>query len=111
MLLLSLQEMALVTGDDGIQQLVDRLEKMPAAPIDWRQIAADRPSGGRFYLNAEIEGRPQRFLSKSLISNMFGPLNFVARPDMVLVTFFPEDESLDISGWADSQAESPLLLY
>lgn len=112
-LMLSLQHLLFLQGDDNerVLTLLRRLQASPYAPSDWAAQAASRDAGQQFQANLLIAGRVEAFVIHSHIEKLLGPLVFSSIPDMVVMTFSPRDESLDLARLLPSTAEHPLLFY
>jgi len=110
-LLLSLQQTALFSESERIASLLEHLLESPAVPNDWALKAAQREAGRRFYINSLIDGQPQRFFTHSQIFNLRGPLDFIAQPDLITLTFFPEQEGVGLQSLLNHSEQHPLLFY
>lgn len=109
--LLSLRQAAIFSNNEATQGLFERLVRSPATPDDWQTRAANRESGQDFHINALINGRGEKFFSHSHNINLRGPLDYVSQPELILVTFYSEDETLDLSSLLSHENKHPLLLY
>lgn len=109
--LLSLQQSAIYSNDQKTQALFERLLRSPATPADWETQAANRESGQDFYINALINDSEEKFFSHSHNINLRGPLDYVSQPELIIVTFYSENETLDLSSLTSRNESHPQLLY
>jgi transcriptional regulator with XRE-family HTH domain len=110
-ILLSLEQQVLLSGDPELEDMFSRLVDSPEVPDDWAQKAADTGPGGYFGVTVPVAGEAQPFFIHSHHLNLLGPLGFSSRPDMIVMTFYPVNENLDCTPLASSTAQHPLLFY
>ncbi|KGJ87863.1 helix-turn-helix domain-containing protein [Thalassotalea sp. ND16A] len=111
--MLWLQQSLSLYGNNNskIAALLKRFEASPYLPDNWQRRAAARKGGQVFRMNVMFNEKMQSFLLHTYIENLFGPLAFSAVPDMFVMTFCAEDESLDLSSLLKPRIEHPLLFY
>ncbi|QFU77815.1 XRE family transcriptional regulator [Halioglobus maricola] len=110
-IMMSLQQAALMRGNPESQQMLDRLIASPNVPPDWRQRGARLEPMASYRVQINVNGSPQPFFSVSQTVGAMGPNAYVSEPALTLNTLYPEDESLDLSSLLDQDLEHPLLFY
>ncbi|WP_299772575.1 helix-turn-helix transcriptional regulator [uncultured Pseudoteredinibacter sp.] len=110
-ILMSLQQAALLSGDLEKQAMVDRLTTSPNVPKDWRQRGAKLEPMASFRVQLEFKGELQPFFNVSQTVGALGPNAFVSEPQLSVNTLYPEDESLDLAGLIEGELKHPLLFY
>ncbi len=110
-ILMSLQQGVLLTGDEQNQAMLDRLQASPNVPEDWQQRAATLEPMASYRVQVEFEGTPRRFFSVSQTVGAMGPSAYVSEPQLTVNTLYPEDENLDLSKVVEGTLSHPLLSY
>jgi len=111
MILMSLQQGVLLSGDNADREMLDRLLASPNAPKDWKQRAAKFEPMASFRVQVEFNGALERFFSVSQTVGALGPNAFVSEPHLTVNTLYPEDETLDLSPLIEGELKHPLLFY
>lgn len=109
--LLALQQAYILSEDEKVGALLKRLLSSSAVPNDWQKEAASREAGLTFRVNVEIRGTPTSFFTNSQTKNLLGPLTFTSIPDMIIMTFYPEQENVDLSSLVIEKEHHSLLFY
>jgi len=110
-ILMSLQQGVLMGQDPSAQAMLDRLVKSPNVPKDWQQRGARLEPMSSFRVQAEFNGRLEKFFSVSQTVGALGPNAFVSEPRLTVNTLYPEDENLDLSSLIEGELKHPLLFY
>ncbi|MFV8783857.1 helix-turn-helix domain-containing protein [Microbulbifer sp. SA54] len=112
-LMLALQQWLFFCDDENhkIAKLLARLQNSPYVGENWQQQAASRLAGKEFRVNLSLGNGVQSFRVHSYIENLLGPLAFSAIPDLLVMTFCPEDESLDLNNLLDPPPSHRQLFY
>jgi len=111
MILMSIQQRVLLTGDQTDQEMLDHLMESPNVPDDWQQRAAKLEPMASFRVQVELNGTLQRFFSVSQTVGALGPNAFVSEPNLTVNTLYPEDDTLDLSPLTEGELSHPLLFY
>jgi transcriptional regulator with XRE-family HTH domain len=111
LILLTLQQAVLLGEDPNLKTMLERLLKSPGVPENWEQVAAKREPGGYLGINVPMHGEIHRFFTYGMRVNLFGVLTFSAIPEMIQLSFYPEQEELDISSLINDVPPHPLLFY
>lgn len=109
LMLMSLQQEAILNQDQRAQILVDRLSALPHIPADWQQRAARLEPMASFRIPVVMDGKEQSFFSVNQNVGEMGPTGYISEPRLVINTLYPEDESLVLEV-ADG-VQHPMLPY
>ena len=110
-ILMSLQQTILLSGDSERQKVLDNLAAAPAVPKDWKQRAAKLEPMASFRVQAEFKGKQTNFFSVSQTIGALGPNAFVSEPNLTVTTFYPEADDLDLASLIKGKLKHPLLFY
>lgn len=110
-ILMTVQQRALLTGDTADEAIRNKLASHPSVPADWQQRAAKIEPMASFRVQIELDGRLQRFFSVNRMVDPLGPAALGAEPHFTLNTLYPEDESLDLLSLIEGDLTHPLLFY
>jgi len=110
-ILMSLQQAVLLSGDPEKQRMLDRLITSPNVPEDWQQRGAKLEPMASFRVQVEFKGELQKFFNVSQTVGALGPNAFVSEPQLTVNTLYPEDEDLDLSALTEGELKHPLLFY
>lgn len=110
-ILMSLQQTILLSGDTERQKVLDDLAASPNVPKDWQQRAAALEPMASFRIKTEFKGKPRNFYSVSQSVGALGPNAFISEPNLTITTFYPEDEELDLTPLIKEPLSHPLLFY
>ncbi len=110
-ILLSLQQGVLMTGNEESREMLNRLIASPNVPPDWRQRGARLEPMASYRIQVEFDGSLQRFFNVSQTVGAMGPNAYVSEPQLTIHTLYPEDESLDLSKLIEPELKHPLLFY
>lgn len=111
LILMSLQQGVLMTGDEQAQETLDRLLENPNVPQDWQQRAAAIEPMASYRVKLEVNGQLRRFFNVSQTVGALGPNAFVSEPNLTVHTLYPEDETLDLSELIQGEIKHPKLFY
>ncbi|PCJ46566.1 MAG: transcriptional regulator [Moraxellaceae bacterium] len=112
LILMSLQQTVLLTGDSERKETLEQLLSSPFVPTDWKQRAAKLEPMTSYRVQAKFNGKQTTFFSVSQTVGALGPNNaFVSEPNLTVTTFYPEDEGLDLSFLVAGELTHPLLFY
>ncbi|WP_390616104.1 helix-turn-helix domain-containing protein [Maricurvus nonylphenolicus] len=109
LMLMSLQQEAILNQDKRVQTLVDRLSALPQIPKDWQKRAAKLEPMASFRIPVVIDGKEQSFFSVNQNVGEMGPTGYISEPRLVINTLYPEDESLVLE--VSDALQHPLLPY
>jgi transcriptional regulator with XRE-family HTH domain len=111
MILMSIHQEALLTGDPVYLEMLKELSVHKDVDKDWQDKTANLEPMASYRVQMEYGGEVRSFFSVSQMVGAMGPTSFVSEPCLALNTLYPEDESqalnLDIGG----KLEHPLLPY
>ncbi len=110
-ILMSIQQSALLTGDEGADRALTRLQSYPCVPEDWSQRAAHTEPMASFRVQINIAGELKRFFSVGTMAGALGPSAFASQPQLSIITLYPEDEEHDFALQTDEPLSHPLLFY
>ena len=110
-ILMSLQQQALISNDPDDCALQKRLALHPSVPADWKQRAAKLEPMASFRTQAYIKGSRETFFCVNSTVAALGPTAFESEPQLTINTMFPEDEELDLSIFIKGDIKHPLLCY
>lgn len=110
-LLMSLQQRALVSNNPDDHALQKRLASHSSVPLDWKQRAARLEPMASFKTQASIKGLQKTFFCVNSTVAALGPTAYESEPQLTINTIFPEDEALDLSPFAEGDIKHPLLFY
>jgi len=110
-ILMSLQQSILLSGDNDRQESLEKILSSPFVPQDWKQRAARLEPMSSFRVTAEFMGEVTSFFSVSQTVGALGPNAFVSEPNLIVTTFYPEDDNLDLSSLISDNLEHALLYY
>lgn len=110
-ILMSLQQAALLSGDPEKQAMLDRLVASPNVPKDWQQRGAKLEPMASFRIQVEFKGELKKFFNVSQTVGALGPNAFVSEPQLTVNTLYPEDENLDLAALTNRELKHPLLFY
>jgi transcriptional regulator with XRE-family HTH domain len=110
-ILMSSQQSALFTGEEGAEKALTRLQSYPCVPGDWRQRAAHTEPMASFRVQINIAGELKRFFSVGTMAGALGPSAFASQPQLSIITLYPEDETHDFGLQSDEKLSHPLLFY
>lgn len=110
-ILMSLQQVSLMNGDQAVQELLNRLLKSPNVPDDWQQRGARLEPMSSYRVQMSFNGSLQKFFSVSHNIGALGPNAFVSEPNLTVSTLYPENENLDLSSMIEGDITHPLLFY
>ena len=110
-ILMSLQQGVLMSGNEKSQDMLDRLLASPNVPADWRQRGASLEPMASYRIEVEFDGVLRRFFSVSQTAGAMGPNAYVSEPQLTVNTLYPEDDSLDLSLLVEGDLRHPLLSY
>lgn len=110
-ILMSLQQGVLMSGDPENQRTLERLLASPNVPADWQQRGAALEPMASYRVEVEFNGARQRFFSVSQTVGAMGPNAYVSEPHLTVTTLYPEDETLDLSALTEGDLQHPLLAY
>lgn len=111
-ILMSLQQGALLGSDESQQRMIDRLLASPNTPPDWRQRAARLEPMASFRVPIEVDGQARRFFSVSQTVGAMGPTPYVSEPRLTVTTIYPEDEeAMDLDSLVAGELSHPRLFY
>jgi transcriptional regulator with XRE-family HTH domain len=110
MMLMSMQQSALIRNDTKIQATLDKLSQSPNAPQNWKLRAANLEATTSFPVDARVNGTMKRFFDIGQLCGAIGPAAaYVSEPCLIMHTLYPEDESLDLSSLMKTELDHPLL--
>ena len=92
-ILMSIQQNALFTDDEAAYNTIERLQRSPSVPPDWRQRAARTEPMASFRIQLDINGTLKRFFSMATMVGAIGPSAFASEPQLSIVTLYPENEN------------------
>lgn len=110
-ILMSLQQNVLLTGDLHSQEKLNRLLASPNVPKDWQQRGASYEPMASFRVEVEFNGVLQSFFNVSQTVGAMGPNAYVSEPNLTVHTLYPEDEAFDLSEIIEGDFKHPLLFY
>lgn len=110
-ILMSLQQQALISNDPDDYALQSRLASHPGVPDDWKQRAAKLEPMASFKTQASINGLQKTFYCVNSTVAALGPTAYASEPQLTINTIFPEDEALDLSSFVEGDIKHPLLFY
>ncbi len=110
-ILMSLQQQALVSNDPNDYALKDRLASHPSVPKDWQQRAAKLEPMASFKTQVNINGTQETFVHVNRTVSALGPAAYASEPQLTISTIFPENEALDLSSFVEGNIKHPLLFY
>jgi transcriptional regulator with XRE-family HTH domain len=111
LILMALQQWALMSGDDSVQETVDRLAQHECVPNDWEDRASKLEPRASFWLTLDFNGTLHRFLSVACEVNAFGPNDFQSEPRFLIHTLYPEIENLEETKLLPVNLKHPKLFY
>ncbi|MAZ88083.1 MAG: transcriptional regulator [Cellvibrionaceae bacterium] len=111
MIVMSMQQTTLLSNDPEDQRLLDAFMANPNVPEDWAQRAAKLEPMASFRVQAEFQGRLEKFYSVNQTIGALGPAAYISEPKLTLSTLYPEDETLDMSFIVSEELTHPLLNY
>jgi len=109
MIIMSLQQAAIIRNDDALQAIVDKLIASPNTPQDWQQRAAKIKPTTSFPIELNLDNKWQRFFEITQSFGATGQTVYVSEPNISMHTLYPEDDSLDMSVFANNSLTHPLL--
>lgn len=109
MILMALQQSALIRNDEKIQHQLNRLQKSPNAPQDWARRAAALQPMSSFPIQAKIFGSMHKFYDISQTVGAIGPAAYVSEPHITMHTLYPENDELDLSSLCSQAVSHPFL--
>ncbi|QIL88576.1 helix-turn-helix domain-containing protein [Microbulbifer sp. SH-1] len=111
MILMSIQQEALLTNDPVYYAMVRDLTNLPNAPQDWQKAASDQEPMTSYRVELEYKGRVRSYYSVNLMVGALGPASFTSAPQLSINTLYPagENEGFDTENLA--QAVHPLLFF
>ncbi|AQA19309.1 transcriptional regulator [Halioglobus japonicus] len=110
-ILMSLQQAALMRGSEEDQAQLDRLMNSPNVPEDWRERGASLEPMASYRIQLEVDGVSQTFFNVSQTVGAMGPNAYVSEPNLTINTLYPEDEAVDLSVLVQGDLRHPLLAY
>jgi transcriptional regulator with XRE-family HTH domain len=111
LILMALQQWALMSGDDSVQETVDRLVLHARVPNGWEDRASKLEPRASYWLTLVFDGKPRRFLSVTCEVNAFGPNEFHSEPRFLIHTLYPEFENAGDSKLLSVNLTHPKLFY
>ncbi len=108
-ILMALQQSALIRNDEESLRLLDRFSSHPTVPKDWQVRATKLEPMASFRLMVKINGESHPFFSVSQTVGALGPLSYGAQPDLITYTLYPENDDLDLSYLLEQEVDHPLL--
>ncbi len=98
--LMALKQDAILQDDPALQALVERLERHPAAPADWRRRAVEIDPMASFRAWARLGDQVHSFRQVATLVGQRGTASFVSEPRLRLITLLPEN----LEGWTEALA-------
>ena len=95
--LLALTNLAAVEPDSAAASTRDRLLRFKSVPSDWQAVGGSAEPGVPFAVRLSLDGRPERLVAHTHSYFFSGVFKMVPRPDLAIVFFYPEDESVDVA--------------
>lgn len=111
LILMAMQQEALLSQDESYKDMFDGLLALPDVPSDWKQRAASLEPQASFRVQMDINHVQQNFFSVSQMVGALGPTSFVSEPRLIINTLYPENPDLDLSKNINDQMSHPLLAY
>ena len=110
-IVMSLKQAALLSNSEEERALLETFIENPNVPEDWAQRAARLEPMASFRVQAEFQGKLQRFYSVNQTVGALGPTAYVSEPKLTLSTLYPEDDTLDMTSVLNDALSHPLLNY
>lgn len=109
--LMSLMQAAILSGDQSALDKVERLAKHPDVPQNWRQRGAAIEPMASYRVQVNIRGTISRFYNVTQTVSAEGSIAYAAEPGITTNTLYPEDETYDLSALLNTDISHPLLFY
>ena len=110
-ILMSIQQSALLSGDENAGATLKRLQAYPGVPADWPQRAAHTEPMASFRVKINLGGKLKRFFSVGTMAGALGPSAFASQPHLSIITLYPEDEEHDFGKISNEGLQHPFLFY
>jgi len=111
MIVMSMKQATLLSNSDEERELLETFIQNPNVPKDWAQRASRLEPMASFRVQAEFQGKLEKFYSVNQIIGALGPAAYISEPKLTLSTLYPEDEALDMSSIISEELKHPLLNY
>lgn len=110
-IMMSLQQAALISDDPGCFKMLERLGAHSSVPKDWKQRAAKIEPMTSFRVRATMNGKLCQFYQVSQNVGAMGPVAYVSEPRLAINTLYPEDDDVEMPCIDDLHLKHPLLFY
>lgn len=111
MIVMSMKQAALLSNSKDERDLLETFIQNPNVPKDWAQRASRLEPMASFRVQAEFQGKLEKFYSVNQTIGALGPAAYISEPKLTLSTLYPEDETLDMSSIVSDSLKHPLLNY
>ncbi len=90
--MMSLQQQALLDGKESMRNLVESLAKHPDVPSNWREIASNIEPMASYRITLNINGDHRPYFNVSSAIGAQGPTGYGTAPHLTLHTLYPEED-------------------
>ncbi|MGH1373447.1 MAG: helix-turn-helix domain-containing protein [Cellvibrionaceae bacterium] len=111
MIVMSMKQSALLSDSEEEKQRLKTFIENPNVPKDWAQRASQLEPMASFRVQAEFQGKLERFYSVNQTIGALGPAAYISEPKLTISALYPEDDALDMSSILSDTLEHPFLNY